>query len=713
MCKPIPQLGIMALALLLMATPMIAQTPLGFELTYQGKLNAAGEPINDTADFEFTLFDADVDGNAVGSVVSVSDVLVIDGVFTVELDFGVLAFNGDARWLEVAVRSPHDPTDMDAFSTLTPRQPLTATPYALQTRGIFVADDGDIGIGTESPNSRLHVIDPSGILISSSTSAPTLKLRDDTDSDQFEILHNRAADELRIRNAAFENLLVIEKDGKVGVGTAAPSALLDVNGDARVRGMLDIDGDIRIDGEFITDRILLGPATGQFLDQVQADGGGQSPPNQLWQSFTPSINGQLSQVDIFIRGTSASDSINFAVFAGEGPSGSPLVDTSFAIPVGLGDWHALQVSDLPELTAGELYTIVIANAGADDMSLSVAFGDPYPFGRISGNANVDLRFRSYMTPNAAIVNDAPFIVSDQFQESANFFSPPNSSLWQSFRADYDGLLAKVEARLHNSTTSSQVRIRIYEGQGTGGSQIKSQTFDITPGVTDWVEFPLTNPPVVQLGQTYTMRIETTDGNDISWLFENPGTYDDGRGSTNVDNDFNFRTHVQQRGLLGIGRPALVNTLEVEGSASKSTAGDWRANSDRRIKTDIETITGALDTLDRVRLVSFEYTDDYQRTHAGVSDGRYLNVIAQEFAEVFPDHVHSSGERLPDGSTILQVDTYPLTIYSAAAIQELRHQTDKHLAKKDAELESLRQENAELAARLAKIEDMLSQSNHGK
>ncbi len=28
------------------------------------------------------------------------------------------------------------------------------------------------------------------------------------------------------------------------------------------------------------------------------------------------------------------------------------------------------------------------------------------------------------------------------------------------------------------------------------------------------------------------------------------------------------------------------------------------------------------------------------------------------------------EKLPDGSDILQVDTYPLTIYSAAAIQEL-------------------------------------------
>ena len=48
-------------------------------------------------------------------------------------------------------------------------------------------------------------------------------------------------------------------------------------------------------------------------------------------------------------------------------------------------------------------------------------------------------------------------------------------------------------------------------------------------------------------------------------------------------------------------------------------------------------------------------------------------IAQEFAKVFPDHVQGSGEKLPDGSDILQVDTYPLTIYSAAAVQELHRQ----------------------------------------
>ena len=133
------------------------------------------------------------------------------------------------------------------------------------------------------------------------------------------------------------------------------------------------------------------------------------------------------------------------------------------------------------------------------------------------------------------------------------------------------------------------------------------------------------------------------------------------------------------GKVGIKRTPAVNALEVEGTASKTTASSWLANSDRRIKTEIETITGALEKLDQVRLVDFRYTDAYRAAHPSIDDVRYPNVIAQEFAEVFPDDVKSSGELMPDGSPILQVDTYPLTIYAAAAVQEL-HRENRALKK---------------------------------
>jgi len=57
---------------------------------------------------------------------------VSNGLFTVPLDFGSAAFTGDARWLEVAVRCP---AGSGSYTTLTPRQPLTAAPYALYAKG--------------------------------------------------------------------------------------------------------------------------------------------------------------------------------------------------------------------------------------------------------------------------------------------------------------------------------------------------------------------------------------------------------------------------------------------------------------------------------------------------------------------------------------------------------------------------------------------------
>ncbi len=160
------------------------------------------------------------------------------------------------------------------------------------------------------------------------------------------------------------------------------------------------------------------------------------------------------------------------------------------------------------------------------------------------------------------------------------------------------------------------------------------------------------------------------------------------------------------GNVGIGRQALGNKLEVEGDASKTTAGTWSANSDARIKTDIQTITGALDSLDRVRLVSFRYNDEYRQAHPSIQNRRYINIIAQEFAEVFPDYVKPSGERLPQGGEILQADPYPLTIYAAAGVQELHQivqEKDAKIAALNDKIDSMTKQNDKLQARLAALE----------
>jgi hypothetical protein len=100
---------------------------MGTAFTYQGRLTREGSPLTDACDLEFSLWPDPILGPQLGSTLSVADAEVTGGLFTVRLDFGVGMFNGEARWLQIAVRCPPD----TLYETLQPRTGLTPTPYAL------------------------------------------------------------------------------------------------------------------------------------------------------------------------------------------------------------------------------------------------------------------------------------------------------------------------------------------------------------------------------------------------------------------------------------------------------------------------------------------------------------------------------------------------------------------------------------------------------
>ncbi len=56
--------------------------------TFQGELRDGGTPVNGVYDFQFSLFGAAVSGAQFGSVMCADNVAVVDGRFTVVLDFG-------------------------------------------------------------------------------------------------------------------------------------------------------------------------------------------------------------------------------------------------------------------------------------------------------------------------------------------------------------------------------------------------------------------------------------------------------------------------------------------------------------------------------------------------------------------------------------------------------------------------------------------------
>jgi len=112
--------------------PLSPQDAVGTAFTYQGRLTDDGSLGNGNYDFEFKLYDDA--STQVGSTITVDDKIITDGLFTVELDFGSGAFNGEARYLEIGVR-PGSSTG--AYTTLSPRQALTPAPYALALPGLW------------------------------------------------------------------------------------------------------------------------------------------------------------------------------------------------------------------------------------------------------------------------------------------------------------------------------------------------------------------------------------------------------------------------------------------------------------------------------------------------------------------------------------------------------------------------------------------------
>jgi hypothetical protein len=120
--------------LFLAASGLRAQTS---AITYQGHLMDAGVSASGNYDIRLTLKNAATAGSNVVAPVATSPVAAVNGLFTLSVDFGSAAFDGSDRWLEVAVRPAGS---VGAYTILSPRQKLNASPYALKSLKAGTAD---------------------------------------------------------------------------------------------------------------------------------------------------------------------------------------------------------------------------------------------------------------------------------------------------------------------------------------------------------------------------------------------------------------------------------------------------------------------------------------------------------------------------------------------------------------------------------------------
>ena len=112
-----------------------AAQAVGTAFTYQGTLEDSGALASGNFDLQFRVLDG---ANAsVGSTEVIDNVAVVQGVFTVALDFGASVFTGADRFLEIGVRPG---ASSGAYTILAPNSPVFGVPYAQTSNVASVAD---------------------------------------------------------------------------------------------------------------------------------------------------------------------------------------------------------------------------------------------------------------------------------------------------------------------------------------------------------------------------------------------------------------------------------------------------------------------------------------------------------------------------------------------------------------------------------------------
>lgn len=323
--------------------------PVGTTFTYQGKLESAGQPASGLHDLKFRLFDAASGGAQVGPELCVNDVNVVNGTFTVLLDFGA-QFSGASRHIEIDVRADTglDCSDQTGYETLAPRQNITPTPYALFALN---GNPGPVGpMGPAGPRGQTGAAGAQGPQGVQGIMGPT---------------------------------------GPMGpAGPQGPSGTSPWSFSDPTPGSTAIDQQYTI---------------GQSFSIV----------GDPWQSFTAGSSGVLTRVDFYFNNQPGGlQSATVKIFRGQGLGGTLIASVPITVNTNVDGWVAIPIDPRlgANLTAGQVYTAAVT--GGDSRYVQVRLGrslqggGPGYAGGIAGFAQTqfpgdDFLFRTYITTGYA------------------------------------------------------------------------------------------------------------------------------------------------------------------------------------------------------------------------------------------------------------------------------------------------------------------------
>ena len=209
--------------------------------TYQGRFTDASavQPTNGSYTMTFRLFDAVTGGNQVPNSTTeiTSPVSVVNGVFTVKLDFGAGAFNtSGARFLEIQV----GPT------FLTPREEITAAPFAIRSINAASADglsSACVGCVTSSQINSVDGTKITGTVANATTATnaatltTTLPINKGGTGSTTQNFVDLTTNQTVAGNKTFSNTVTVNGDLKLGSLAPTPgTSQLCLNGSNSVSG---------------------------------------------------------------------------------------------------------------------------------------------------------------------------------------------------------------------------------------------------------------------------------------------------------------------------------------------------------------------------------------------------------------------------------------------------------------------------------------------
>lgn len=531
----------------------------------------------------------------------------------------------------------------------------------------LVLNEGNVGIGTSAPGGVFHasggdsggsawydtydfIFENDNHSVVNIVAPPEYKSEiafSDTVRGRGAIRYVHSDDAMDFRTGGVNGRMVIDAGGNVGIGTSAPEAQLHVAG---AGNQILIGNTNHADQPAL--RLLGGQSSGYAY--IQAGGSGGAPAKLRITKYLSAYD-ELDDLHIAATNIRAGYGGNLitdgiigatisgggAADSGGGPSEKNFVDDDYCT-IGGGIGNQVGVHDFGH----EVCTYGTVGGGR----YNIVVGDSSTIG--GGESNITLSFDATIGGGAA--NEA-------------------------------GSSATVAGGAQNKAIGTWSAIAggaLNEADGNAA---------IIPGGYD-----------CEAGGHYSFaagrRAKVLEGHDGTFVWADSTDAD---FTSDTDNQFLIRAS----GGVGIGTSLTYGyDLVVDGSAAKPGGGFWSAYSDRRLKSDITPLCGALDRLLKLRGYEFEYTDDAIQTHLG-RPGRQIGLIAQEVQEVFPDWVEE------DTDGYLSVSQRGTTALVVEALRELRAEKDAQIEAQRVLIAEQRGQIADLNERLLRLEARMSECTH--